>query len=86
MDNNTNNSRHQILLNLRRADYRRAMRQSRYKTWLEHGEGQRMCYVYLPQYPKELYEVSDWRPIEIGDPKLREGTMLKGQTETAHAG
>ena len=77
---------HQIRLGLRRAAYRRQMRQSRYERWLVHGEGQLVCAVYSPQYPKELYEVVDWQPVVVADPALRVGKMSVGQTETAHAG
>lgn len=63
---------YQIKMDLRRAAYRRAMRQSRYESWLNHGEGQLACSVYFPQYPKELYEVVDWQPVVAADPALRQ--------------
>ena len=32
--------------------------------WYLHGEGKHECFVYKPQYCKELMEVSDWRPMD----------------------
>ena len=81
----TENSLYQIGVTLRRAAYRKAMRKLRYETWLHHGEGQLVCSVYIPPYPKELYEVVGWQPVVGADPALRVGKMSAGETETAHA-
>ena len=78
MNTDKGNSLHQIKIDLRRAAYRGTQRDSRYKTWLTHGEGQRACSVYVPQYPKELYEVVDWQPVAVVDAALRQGKSLVG--------
>ena len=65
-----------IRLAMRRADYRRAMREKRRKFWRTQGGGQLFCYVYLPEYPKELLEVYDWRPVTVADPAFRQAKAL----------
>ena len=85
MNTDNDNSLYQIKTDLRRTVYRRAQRDSRYKSWLTHGEGQLSCSVYFPQYPKELYEVVDWKPMLAADPALRQVKVQTGTAEVSVA-
>ena len=78
-------SLHEIQLTLRRAAYRKEMREARRNHWLKHGGGQLFCYIYMPKYPKELLEVYDWRPIPIADPALRQAVTPIGEAEGSDA-
>ena len=78
-------SLHQLRLLLRRAAYRKERREARYNHWLQHGEGQRFCYVYLPKYPKELLEVYDWRPVMLVDAETLESNATKDQARESAA-
>ena len=86
MNTDNDNSLYQIKIDLRRAVYHRTQRDSRYKTWLTHGEGQLACSVYFPPYPKELYEVVDWQPVAIVDPALRQVKSPIATSEASVAG
>ena len=78
-------SLYEIRLAMRRADYRRAMREKRREFWLQRGGGQLFCYVYLPKYPKELLEVYDWQPITAADPAFRQAKALIEEADRAVA-